>query len=222
MPKLSVRQVSILDFIKSFLGDNGYPPTVRDIQHGCKISSTSVVDYNLHILRREGYIRRSPDVSRGIELLDSSEDKTSNWNSDHGASFSSVPVFGYIAAGEPVPIPSVDTWNTEDSIDRLELPASLSLGRSDLYALRVRGRSMIDALIDDGDSVILQPVQQVRSGDMVVAWLKLEKEATLKYFHHEGQRIRLQPANEQMDPIYVDPENLEIQGRVVAVIRQLA
>ena len=222
MPKLSIRQVSILDFIRSFLIENGYPPTVRDIQHGCEISSTSVVDYNLHILRREGYIRRSPDVSRGIELLDSSDDKISNWNSGQNGAFSSVPVFGYIAAGEPIPVPSTETWNNEEPIDRLDLPASLSLGRSDLYALRVRGRSMIDALIDDGDSVVLQPVQQVRSGDMVVAWLKLEKEATLKYFYHEGQRIRLQPANEQMDPIYVEPENLEIQGRVVAVIRQLA
>lgn len=213
MPKLSARQEAILSFIRGFLEENSYPPTVRDIQYGCDISSTSVVDYNLHILQREGHIRRFPDVSRGIELLE-----------PHGSRrhLATIPVVGYIAAGEPVPVPTSEGWANEEPLDTLELPDSLGQGRSDLYALRVRGQSMIDALIDDGDSVVLQPVQQVRSGDMVVAWLKLEKEATLKRFYHEGDRIRLQPANSQMQPIYVDPDNVEIQGRVVAVIRHLA
>lgn len=213
MPKLSARQEAILSFIRGFLEENSYPPTVRDIQHGCDISSTSVVDYNLHILQREGHIRRFPDVSRGIELLESHVSRRR---------FATIPVVGYIAAGEPVPVPTAEGWANEEPLDTLELPDSLIQGRSDLYALRVRGQSMIDALIDDGDSVVIQPVQQVRSGDMVIAWLKLEKEATLKRFYHEGDRIRLQPANSQMQPIYVDPANIEIQGRVVAVIRQLA
>lgn len=119
-------------------------------------------------------------------------------------------------------MPTAEGWSGGEPLDTLELSEFLTQGRHDLYALRVRGQSMIDALIDDGDVVVLQPIQQVRSGDMVVAWLKLEEEATLKRFYHEGDRIQLQPANSQMGPIYVDPANLEIQGRVVAVLRQLA
>ena len=213
MAKLSKRQQAILKLLGEFLEENGYPPTVRDIQHGCGISSTSVVDYNLRILQREGYIRRSPEVSRGIGLLGEQRERRR---------IAAVPVIGYIAAGEPVPVPTAEGWSGGEPLDTLELSESLTQGRQDLYALRVRGQSMIDALIDDGDVVVLQPIQQVRSGDMVVAWLKLEEEATLKRFYHEGDRIRLQPANSQMDPIYVDPANLEVQGQVVAVLRQLA
>ena len=152
MPKLSARQEAILSFIRGFLDENSYPPTVRDIQHGCDISSTSVVDYNLHILQREGHIRRFPDVSRGIELLESQGSRRR---------FVTIPVIGYIAAGDPVPVPTAEGWANEEPLDTLELPDSLTQGRSDLYALRVRGESMIDALIDDGDSVVIQPIQQV-------------------------------------------------------------
>jgi len=211
--KLSAKQQSILAFLKDFLEENSYPPTVRDIQNGCQISSTSVVDYNLRILQREGHIRRSPEVSRGIEVLGEGRERRRT---------RAVPIMGYIAAGQPMPVPGSEGWGSGEALETLELAEALTGGRQELYALRVRGQSMIDALIDDGDVVVIEPAQQAQPGDMVVAWLRLEKEATLKRFYMEGDRVRLQPANSQMRPLYVSPDNLEIQGRVVAVVRQVA
>ena len=213
MKKLSSRQQRMLQFIGEFIEDQGYPPTVRDIQKACDISSTSVVDYNLNILQREGHIRRPPDVSRGIELLDGSRRRGDTTR---------VPLFGYIAAGQPLPIVSAEDWDQWDPMETLYVANSLLKGERDLYALRVRGTSMIDALIDDGDVVVIKPASEVRDGDMVVAWLKREKEAMLKRLFGEGDRIRLQPANSQMEPTYVAPEDLEIQGKVVAVLRDFS
>ncbi|MDE2860347.1 MAG: transcriptional repressor LexA [Chloroflexota bacterium] len=205
---LSARQKRILEFIQDFYEERSYPPTIRDIQQACSISSTSVVDYNLRILERSGHIRRDREVSRGIEVLVG------------GRRRGRVPVLGYIAAGEPSPVPTQESWSDFEAIDELEVPQGL-LGEvpADAYALRVKGTSMIDALVDDGDVVIVRPVDSVKNGDMVVAWLQTEKEVTLKRFYNEGERIRLQPANSTMSPIYVDPENLEVQGKVVAVLR---
>ena len=205
---LSARQQRILEFIQSFYEEHSYPPTIRDIQQACSISSTSVVDYNLRILERLGHIRRDREVSRGIEVLVG------------GRRRGRVPVLGYIAAGEPTPVPTQESWSDFEAIDELDVPQGL-LGEvpADAYALRVKGTSMIDALVDDGDVVIVRPVDSVKNGDMVVAWLQTEKEVTLKRLYNEGERIRLQPANSTMSPIYVDPENLEIQGKVVAVLR---
>jgi repressor LexA len=104
-------------------------------------------------------------------------------------------------------------------VDMLDIPQGFLSDAEGAYALRVKGTSMIDALVDDGDTVIVRPVTSVSDGDMVVAWLKIEKEVTLKRLYHEGSRIRLQPANSTMQPIYVDPDNIEVQGKVVAVIR---
>ena len=208
----------MLQFIVEFLDEQGYPPTVRDIQKACDVSSTSVVDYNLNILQREGHIRRSPDISRGIEV------PAHVWRD---RDIAVVPVLGYIAAGQPIPVPSSEGWGQVEPVDTLEVSHAMLGGTKlrgavDLYALRVRGTSMIDALIDDGDVVIIRPVAEVRDGEMVVAWLKKEKEATLKRLYKEGGRIRLQPANSQMQPIFVSPDNLEVQGKVVAVFRSLA
>ena len=205
---LSARQKRILEFIENFYEERSYPPTIRDIQQACGISSTSVVDYNLRILEREGHIRRDREVSRGIEVLVG------------GRRRGRVPVLGYIAAGEPTPVPTQESWGDYEAIDELDVPQGL-LGEvpADAYALRVKGTSMIDALVDDGDVVIVRPVDSVKNGDMVVAWLQAEKEVTLKRFFLEGERVRLQPANSTMSPIYVDPENLEVQGKVVAVLR---
>ena len=218
MKKLSGRQERMLQFITEFLNDQGYPPTVRDIQKACAISSTSVVDYNLNILQREGHIRRSPEISRGIEV------PGHVWRD---RDIAEIPVLGYIAAGQPLPVPSSESWGQAEPVDTLEVSHAMLGGRklqgaSDLYALRVRGTSMIDALIDDGDVVIIRPVTQVRDGEMVVAWLKKEKEATLKRMYKEDGRVRLQPANGQMDPIYVSLDNVEVQGKVVAVFRSLS
>jgi len=212
MKALSSKQQRIIDFIRSFLTDKGYPPTVRDIVSGCGISSTSVVAYNLDILRKEGYIRRHREVSRGIELLA----RSPAWGD-----LLQVPIIGYIAAGEPIPVPTPDTWDVTASSDTLEVSENLTRGRKGVYALKVKGSSMVDALINDGDIVLMQYVNVVENGEMAAVWLKAEKEATLKEVYVEPGRIRLQPANSQMRPIYAEPDNVEIQGKVIAVIRQL-
>jgi len=210
---LSSRQQRIIDFIRRFWAERSYPPTVRDIVSGCGISSTSVVDYNLDILEREGCIRRHAGVSRGIELL----------SRPPAAGYSlQVPVVGQISAGEPIPVPAADTWDTTAVSETLEVTEDLTRGRGEVYALKVKGSSMVDALINDGDIVLMQYVNVVENGEMAAIWLKAEKEATLKKVYREPGRIRLQPANSQMKSIYAEPDNVEIQGRVVAVIRQLA
>ncbi len=212
MKGLSQKQVQILDFMYRFVDEKGYPPSIRDIEEGVGISSTSVVHYNLKILERGGYLRRDPEVSRGIELLDAGQ-----WR----AGIVQVPIIGHIAAGEPIPIPTSDTWDMVDSTETLEMTEDITQNKEGLYALRVRGTSMIDALINDGDIVLMQHVNTADNGEMVAVWLKDEKEATLKRVYREPDRIRLEPANAQMKPIYIDPEDVEIQGRVIAVIRKL-
>jgi len=211
MRTLSVRQQKILSFIRQFLTDKTYPPTIRDIVKGCGISSTSVADYNLVILERDGYIRRHREVSRGIELLE-------------GISRSgrvTVPIIGQIAAGEPIPVPASDSWNGAASSETLEVPSDLIKGKGPVYALKVKGLSMIDALINDGDMVLMQSTNRVENGQMAAVWLKSEKTATLKKIYVGQDLIRLQPANSQMQPIFCQPDNVEIQGKVIAVIRQL-
>ena len=212
MKPLSSKQQQMIDFVHQFWSDRGYPPTVRDIVSGCGISSTSVVNYNLDILQRQGYIRRHSGISRGIELL------TRPLTSEHRLQ---VPIIGQIAAGEPIPVPTPDTWDVTASSETMEVPEDLIRTRKGIYALKVKGSSMVDALINDGDIVLMQYVNSVENGEMAAIWLKAEKEATLKKVYREPDRVRLQPANSQMEPIYTEPDNVEIQGRVIAVIRQL-
>jgi repressor LexA len=212
MKALSSRQQNIINFINRFWQEMSYPPTVRDIVSGCGISSTSVVDYNLDILEREGYIRRHPGISRGIELVTHSPALGDTLR---------IPVIGQIAAGEPIPVPTPDAWNVTLSSETLEVTEDLTMGRKEVYALKVKGSSMVDALINDGDIVLMQHVSVVENGEMAAIWLKAEKEVTLKKVYREQGRVRLQPANSQMHPIYTEPDNVEIQGRVIAVVRQL-
>jgi len=208
---LSSRQRHIINFLTRFAEERSYPPTVRDIVSGCGISSTSVVDYNLDILEREGYIRRHPGISRGIELVTPSAQ-------EHTIK---IPIIGLIAAGEPIPVPDPDVWDIVTPAETLEVTEDLTHGRERVYALKVKGSSMIDALISDGDIVLMQYVNTVENGEMAAVWLKAEKAVTLKKVYHDKKRIRLQPANIQMKPIYTEPDNVEIQGRVIGVIRQL-
>ena len=212
MKVLSAKQQGIINFIQRFLVKQGYPPTIRDILSGCRISSTSVVDYHLKVLEKREYIRRHHEVSRGIELLN---------RSINSASRVQVPVIGQIAAGEPIPVPTPDTWDVTASAETIEVTPDLTRGRGGIYALKVKGLSMVDALINDGDIVLMQYVNVVENGEMAAVWLKAEKEATLKKVYVEPERIRLQPANSQMQPMYADPYNVEIQGRVIAVLRQV-
>ena len=195
-----------MGFIRDFFEERGYAPTVRDILKGCNLSSTAVVQHHLNVLEREGQIHRDPAVFRSIQLADRKN-------------IVRVPLLGTIAAGEPIPVPTSDTW-TSEVVEMLELPEELTGGR-EIYALKVKGFSMIDALIDDGDIVLIQPVTAIDEGDMVAAWLKVEQEVTLKRFFRESYKIRLQPANIQMEPLYVSSENIEIQGKVAGIIRKL-
>ena len=209
MKTLSTKQKQILAFLRHFREEKDYPPTIRDIVKACSISSTSVVDYNLKILEKEGYIRRDREVSRGIELLGGLQKRLVR-----------VPIIGYIAAGEPIPVPSSDTWEAEP-LDTVEVSSELVKGRGDVYALKVKGNSMVDALISDGDIVLMQQAATADNGEMVAAWLKSEGETTLKKLFREPNRIRLQPANSQMKPIYASPKNVEVQGKVIGVLRKL-
>ena len=209
MKALSEKQRRILAFLRRFREEKDYPPTIRDILKGCGISSTSVVDYNLKVLEKEGYIRRDREVSRGIDLLDKERRR-----------MVMVPVIGYIAAGEPLPVPTSDTGELEP-LDTVEVSGEFARDREKVYALRVKGTSMVDALVNDGDIVLMQQVTTAEDGDMVAAWLKVEGETTLKKLYRERDRIRLQPANSQMEPIYAAPDNVEVQGKVVGVIRQV-
>ena len=210
---LRPRQKMMLQYIERFLEENGMPPTVRDIQRGCDISSTSVVDYNLRQMERDGFIKRRSEIARGIELLDETGLPVAN-----GAA--RVQIVGSIAAGQPIPaLPSEGDAGAAE-FDIVEVRPELKKKHGTLFALSVKGTSMIDALIDDGDVVVVSPTNSARNGDMVVAWLKKEEEATLKKFYREGNRIRLQPANSTMDPIYADVGNVEVRGRVVEVLRQ--
>ncbi len=209
MRPLSERQRRILDFIARFQQRHGYPPTIREIGQEAGISSTSVVDYNLRALERLGHLRRDPDVSRGIELAAGVFPRRS-------PTTTSVPVMGRIAAGEPI-----------EALQghREEMEVSARLCDEGCYALRVKGKSMIEDLIDDGDLVVVRPQESADDGDIVVALLtdgpSSEGRATLKRLYRERDRIRLQPANATMEPIYVAPGELRVQGKVVAVIRQL-
>jgi repressor LexA len=217
--KLSDKQQRILEYIREFVEDHPYPPSVREIQQACKISSTSVVDYNLRLLQRDGIIRRAPEISRGIELVDAagrSGGGSRRREAGHPRTIG-IPVLGYVAAGEPLPV-FAESFESE-SMEVLDLPQSLLPRGKRVFALRVKGQSMIDALIDDGDIVLFESVNEARDGDMVVAWLKEEGETTLKRLYREKGRVRLQPANSQMEPIYASPENVAIQGKVVGAIR---
>ena len=210
MKSLSPKQESIINFITEFLRDNGYPPTIRDIAAGCGISSTSVVAYNLNKLEQAGYIRRHGEISRGIEFL----------NRQGKGKLAYVPVVGEIAAGEPIPMPDSDSGSL-NPIGGVEVSQELTRGKEKIYALRVKGNSMLDALIGDGDIVLMEYVNTAENGDMVAVWLKKEQVATLKKFYAEPGRICLKPANTRMKPIFTAPHNVEIQGKVLAVIRHV-
>jgi repressor LexA len=207
---LSDRQKRILSFINQFAAERGYPPTIREIGAAVGIPSTSVVNYNLNVLQREGCLTRSPDVSRGISVVETEHD---------GSRLLAIPILGTIAAGTPIPTPTSDF--SPFDYETLTLTADLVKPQEGLYALLVKGLSMIDALIDDGDFVVMKHQQEARNGEMVAVRLKAEDTTTLKYFFYEGGRVRLQPANPTMQPIDTDPTNVEVQGKVMAVFRQI-
>ena len=205
MRKPEIRE-RILECIRHSFDEKGYAPTVRDIMRGCNISSTSLVQYHLNVLEKEGQIHRDPEVFRSIQLVEKD--------------IVQVPLLGTIAAGEPIPVANPGNW-VNPAEEMLRLTTDVVGNKGDIYALKVKGTSMLDALINDGDIVIMEVAQTVEDGEMVAVWLKDEQEVTLKKLYRESGRIRLQPANSEMGPIYTRPENVEVQGKVVAVLRRL-
>lgn len=206
--KLSERQQAMIEFIRSFTEENQYPPTIREIGEAVGISSTSVVNYNLNKLVEAGLIERNKEVSRGIRL----QDAMARILPGRG-----IPILGHIAAGQPITV-FPESVETADTLDLAVDVVSRSEG---VYALRVQGDSMIDALVDSDDLVILNAQNSANNGDMVAAWLPEREETTLKYFFREGNMVRLQPANANYEPIVLPASQVEIQGKVIAIVRRL-
>ncbi len=230
---LSDRQKKILEFVGRFQNQNGYPPSIREICEKTNISSTSVVNYYLDQLEEMGYIERDDRVSRGIRLLKPLSDGSGSAMQAKQAALNlkqavdellRIPVVGRIFASLPVPVPPSD-FSYYDAESMVDIARSLLPARekgNDLFALEVQGDSMIDAMVNEGDIVIMKPAHEARNGELVAIWLRDRDETTLKYFYLENGRVRLQPANPTMGPIFIDdPNTVEIQGKVVMVIRQV-
>jgi repressor LexA len=211
---LSERQQRIYEFITKFTREKGRPPTIREIGGHVGISSTSVVNYNLNILVREGLIQREKEVSRGLRVV-GAQAKSLMGDVD----FVQIPLLGKIAAGAPIPVPEAGLAPYDG--ETLALTRDLIPDQEGLFALEVKGTSMIDALINDGDVIVMKKQESAQNGEMCAVWLKDKNETTLKRVYRERNRIRLQPMNPTMKPFYADARNVEIQGRVVLVIRQL-
>ena len=209
---LSIRQQNILDFIRRFSREHGFPPTIREIGEQVGISSTSVVSYNLNALEKKNRIERDKSVSRGLRLVEPSESRAAL-----SVDLVRVPLLGRIVAGEPIPAPDPVAY-AEETVD---LALGMLSETDDVYALQVQGDSMIDALVNSGDIILLKYQQSAQNGDMVAAYLRDRHETTLKHFYLEGRRVRLQPANPFMEPFFEPAENVEIQGRVIMVLRRM-
>jgi repressor LexA len=231
-PGLNEKHRKVLNFMEKFVENNQYPPTVREICDGANLSSTSVVNYYLNQLEEMGYIARDQHISRGIRLVKDAAGLSFGQTIGQAVQTAQtaveellrIPVVGRIFASNPVPIPASDFayMDAEHMVDiaRSMLPAREKVG--DLFALEVSGDSMIDAMINEGDIVIMKPARDARNGEMVAVWLNDRDETTLKYFYRENGKIRLQPANPTMKPIYVDnPAAVQIQGKVVMVVRRV-
>jgi repressor LexA len=224
---LSERQKKILEVLETFQDENGYPPSIREICAEADISSTSVVNYYLEQLEEMRYIERDRRISRGVRLLKPLEDISQSVKqaAERASELLQIPIVGRITAGELSPVPSSD-FAYYDAESKIEIPPSQLPSREkgkDLFALEVDGDSMIDAMVNDGDIIILKPTHEARNGEMVAIWRTDEDETTLKYFFKENGQVRLQPANPTMEPIIIqDPSDLEIRGKVVMVIRQVS
>ena len=198
--KLTKRQKEILDFITGFIDENGYSPSMEEIAEHFQFASLNAVFKHLEALESRGYLHRDTNRARSIQL--SHEDPVR---------IQVLPLFGYIAAGQPIEAVS--------SPETLQVPEELLPGRGRYYVLQVQGESMIDEHIKDGDYVVVESRETARPGETVVALID-DENVTLKKFFPEGPHIRLQPANETLDPIILDPSRVKIQGVVVSVMRK--
>ena len=198
--KITDKQQKILDYIKQEILNKGYPPTVRDICEAVKLKSTSSVHSHLESLEKNGYIRRDPTKPRAIEIIDDNFNLTRR-------EVVNVPMVGRVAAGEPIlAVENIDSY--------FPIPAEF-MPNAESFMLKVKGESMINAGIMDGDQILVERCNSARNGDMVVALV--DDSATVKTFYKEADHIRLQPENDTMDPIIVP--DCEILGKVFGVFR---
>lgn len=198
--KITEKQQQILDYMKQEILNKGYPPTVRDICEAVKLKSTSSVHSHLESLEKNGYIRRDPTKPRAIEIIDENFNLTRR-------EVVNVPLVGRVAAGEPIlAVENIESY--------FPIPAEY-MPNAESFMLKVKGESMINAGIMDGDQILVERCNSARNGDMVVALV--EDSATVKTFYKEADHIRLQPENDNMDPIIVP--DCEILGKVFGVFR---
>ncbi len=195
---LTKRQKDIYQFIEDYLRVNGYSPSMEEIGAHFGISSMNGVHKHLKVLEERGYISRMSNRARSIQLIPEETEKNT------------LPLLGYIAAGQPI--------EAVETPEEVEIPDYL-LKQGEHYVLEVEGESMIDNHIQNGDRVIIQKRESANNGETVVALID-DENATLKQYYREGRRIRLQPANRNMDPIYVEENRLRIQGILVGLIRK--
>ena len=199
---LTKRQKEILDYIESFIDDRGYAPSFEEIAESFGYSSLATVHEHLSNLERKGYIRKSYNESRSIELV----------SQEAGTPVVELPLLGAVAAGLPIEA-------IQDS-ETLAVPPDMVSRRRDNYVLRVEGNSMIEEQIRDGDYIVVQAQENAEDGQMVVALVAGESATVKKLYREPGGQIRLQPANPTMEPIFVDAQDLRVQGVVVGVIRK--
>jgi len=200
-PQTSPRD-RVLKFVESYVSENCYPPTFDEIKVAVGLSSKSHVDYYLRSLEEDGMIERTPHTPRGLRLIGRAKETFE------------VKVEGSIAAGQPLEL-------ADEPGQVLEVTSDIADPHQDLYALQVLGESMVDDLVADGDLVIVERQEEAIRGQMAVVHLQDRNEATLKRVYPQGERVRLQPAHPTMSPIYADARDVQVQGRVVVVIRQL-
>lgn len=229
---LSERHRKIMEFLTKFQEANGYSPSIRQIGDSINVKSTSLVDYYINQLQEMGYIEREDRISRSIRVVQPLYENQSisgvvsdaiHKAGETLAGMVRIPIAGRIVASAPLPMPTSD-FSYMDAETSVDIARSLLPTRdvNDLFALEVDGDSMVDAMVNDGDIVVMRKAQSANNGEMVAVWLDEKDETTLKYFYKESNRIRLQPANPNMEPIYINnPKNLRIMGKVVMVIRQV-
>ncbi len=200
MQPLTKRQKEILDHLQEYIQQHGYAPSLEEIGRRFSLSSLATVHKHLTNLQEKGFIRRSWNRSRSVELL----------SAPTGHRALELPMLGYVAAG--LPIEAVANSET------IAVPESIA-GKSGAYVLRVKGDSMIDEQIRDGDFVVVEDRKTADNGEMVIA-LVSGSDVTLKKFYRDNGRVRLQPANPTMQPMYFDPSQIQVQGVVVGVMRK--
>jgi repressor LexA len=200
---ISAKQKEMLAFIETYVGQNGYPPTHEEIRVGLNISTKSLVNYHLEALEHAALLSRSPNTPRGIRLR------------DENTTFHVPLVRGGLAEA---PRPTLET-DREQAV--IQLTYDIVPNSQDLFALKVHGNAMIDALVDDGDIVIIQRQNRANNGDFIAVRLVEQQQTTLKRYYRENGHVRLQPANPLLEPLILKPEAIEIEGKVMAVIRQV-